>query len=150
MKKFVTGEFQMKNPQKYCGDLRKPITYRSSWEFVMMRKFDENPNIIAWASESITIPYRNPLTGRQSMYIPDFFVIYMDKNGKHIAEIIEVKPAREHPEYVRKPRERISERTKLTQIVNAAKWKAAMIYCAQRRIGFRVATEEQMFGMKRK
>lgn len=150
MGKFVTGTFQCVNPQKYCGDLRKPITYRSSWEFAMMNKFDAHPNVIAWASESITIPYQNPLTKRWTMYVPDFFVVYIDKDGRHHAELIEIKPAKEHPEYVRKKNERISERTKLTQIINAAKWQAAARYCAERKIAFRIATEDSMFGFTRK
>lgn len=148
--KFARGEFIMKNPQKYCGVLTRKIEYRSSWEYVMMKKFDEHPDVLAWASESITIPYYNPLTRKQSMYVPDFFVVYADKYGKKRAELLEVKPAREHPNYVRKGKERISERTKLTQIINAAKWKAAMEYCARRRIGFKVITEEQMFGIRGK
>jgi hypothetical protein len=41
-----------------------------------MMFLDSNDNIVQWASESITIPYRNPITGKQSMYVPDFFVTY--------------------------------------------------------------------------
>jgi hypothetical protein len=147
--KFSSGIFTPQNPQKYCGNTAKPIQFRSSWEYTLMNKFDTHPNVAAWSSESISISYQNPLTGKWSFYIPDFFVIYVDKDGKYNAEIIEIKPAKEHPEYRPGPKERISEKTKLIQTINAAKWQAAMKYCIQRKIGFRVATEQQMFGFKR-
>lgn len=116
----------------------------------MMRKFDEHPNVLGWASESISIPYQNPLTGKWSMYIPDFLVVYVDKNGNKHAEMIEVKPMRERPDYQKKANERLSAHTKLSQVVNAAKWAAAVKYCARNKIGFRVASEDEMFAYRRK
>jgi hypothetical protein len=84
------------------------------------------------------------------MYIPDFLVVYADKNGKKHAEIIEVKPMRERPDYQRKQGERLSERTKLAQMVNAAKWAAAVHFCAKNQLNFRVASEDEMFAYRRK
>ena len=69
--KFSHGKFTPKNPEKYIGTY--PISYRSSWELVFMNKCDTHPNIKQWASESIKIPYRNPLTKKHTYYIPDFF-----------------------------------------------------------------------------
>jgi hypothetical protein len=57
-----------------------------------MMFLDQNKHIIRWASESIRIPYRNPITGKQSIYVPDFFVVYENKFHTVQAEIIEVKP----------------------------------------------------------
>lgn len=147
-RKPVKGEFIPTNAQKYIG--KYPIIYRSSWEFTMMRKFDEHPNVIAWASETVSIPYQNPLTGRWSMYVPDFLVVYADRDGRKHAEVIEVKPMRERPDYQRKQGERLSERTKLAQVVNAAKWAAAVQFCAKNRLSFRVASEDEMFAYRRK
>ena len=62
MKKFASGRFSMKNPDKYVGG-RTPL-YRSSWEFAFMKFCDESPSISKWASESIKIPYRHPFTGQ--------------------------------------------------------------------------------------
>ena len=45
-----------------------------------MRLCDEHPNVAKWASESIKIPYRHPFTGKYTVYVPDFFVVYVDKN----------------------------------------------------------------------
>ena len=89
--KFAKGKFNPKFPEKYIG-LKTP-TYRSSWEQAFMRLCDEHPNVAKWASESIKIPYRHPFTGKYTVYVPDFFIVYMDKNGRKHAEMIEVKPS---------------------------------------------------------
>jgi hypothetical protein len=145
------GEYIPKNASKYIG--KRPITYRSSWELTIMRFFffDEHPNVICWSSESIEIYYQHPFkktaNGRpmQSKYIPDFFILYTDKTGKKHAEIIEVKPLRERPDYSKKPGERISQATKMAQVVNLAKWTAATAFCAKQGLHFRVASEDELF-----
>ena len=80
MSKYANGFYQLLNPEKYVG-INVPM-YRSSWEFSFMNFCDTNPNILKWASEAIKIPYRNPLTGKQTVYVPDFFIQYIDKNNK--------------------------------------------------------------------
>jgi len=88
MGKFAQGRFDPKNPEKYVGT-RTPI-YRSSWEWTFMKTCDENPSIQQWASESIKIPYRDPTTGKQTVYVPDFLIVYVDKDGKKHAEIVDL------------------------------------------------------------
>ena len=88
--RWANGLYEMANPTKYAGN-RKP-RYRSSWEHAFMRFCDNHPSVISWASESIKIPYRNPLTGRQSVYVPDFFIMYQNSKGKKRAELVEIKP----------------------------------------------------------
>ena len=83
MAKFAQGRFEMKNKEKYVGT-KLPMA-RSSWETVFMRMLDEHPGVAKWASEAIQIPYRNPLTGKPTIYVPDFFIQYADKNGKQDA-----------------------------------------------------------------
>jgi len=145
MAKFASDTFVPKNPHKYVG--KHPIIYRSSWELSLMMVFDQHPSVVQWGSESVQIPYKHPHTGKWSVYVPDFLVIYVDKNGKQHAEMIEVKPAKEVPGY---NETRISRKTREIQEVNAAKWQAAMIYCQKRGLYFRVATEKQLFAFKRK
>jgi hypothetical protein len=138
------GKFIPTNPQKYIG--KQPITYRSGWELQFMRVLDLHPNVVGWSSESITIPYRNPLTGQMTVYVPDFLVVYLDRDGGKHCEMIEVKPLKETPGYTGK----VPMRTKLVQAINLAKWQAAAAYCAKRNWRFRVATEAEMFAHKRK
>lgn len=145
MAKFAQGRFTMKNTQKYVG--KKTPLARSSWEFVFMRMLDENPSVLNWASESIQIPYQDPLTGRYTIYVPDFFMVYMDKNGKKHAELIEVKPASQtFREQVGK-----SAYNQEQYIKNLAKWEAAQAWCKQQGIAFRVINEGDIFhqGAKR-
>ena len=137
--RFARGKFSPKNQGKYVG-LKSP-TYRSSWEHAFMRLCDEHPNVYQWASESIKIPYRNPFTGKYTVYVPDFFIVYVDKNGRKHAEIIEVKPAAQSSmEKAGKSRGK-----QMQVVVNTAKWEAANAYAKQNRVTFRVVSEEQLF-----
>ena len=145
MAKFAQGRFEMKNPNKYVG--KKTPLARSSWEFVFMRMLDENPGVLNWASESIQIPYQDPLTGRYTIYVPDFFMVYADKTGKKHAEVIEVKPASQtFREQVGK-----SKYNQEQYIKNLAKWEAATAWCKQQGLVFRVVNENDIFhqGAKR-
>lgn len=146
MPKFAQGRFEMKNPNKYIG--KKTPLARSSWEFVFMRMLDEHPGVEKWASESIQIPYRDPLTGRQTIYVPDFFIMYIDKNKKKHAELVEVKPRSQTV------REEVGKSLYNQQeyIKNLAKWEAATAWCKQHGIRFRVVNEGDIFhqGSKRR
>jgi len=137
--KFARGKFVMTQPEKYVG-LKTP-TYRSSWEWSFMRFCDTNPSVQKWASEAVKIPYRDPLTGRQTVYVPDFFIQYVDKTGKMIVELIEVKPASQTL------LERVGK-NKYNQaqfVKNQAKWQAATIWCKQQGIKFRILNENDLF-----
>lgn len=146
MGKFAQGKFEMKNPSKYVG--KKTPLARSSWEFVFMKMLDEHPGVESWASESIQIPYRDPLTGRHTIYVPDFFIVYIDKNKKKNAELVEVKPANQTL------REKVGNNAynQSQYIKNLAKWEAASIWCKQQGIKFRVINESDIFhqGSKRR
>ena len=105
-----------------------------------MRFCDTNPNVLQWASEAIQIPYRNPLTGKLTHYVPDFLVTYCTKNNTLKAELIEIKP-RGQSEITegQRPRERA------VVAVNMAKWDAATKWCKKQGLTFRVITEDHMF-----
>lgn len=139
MSRFASGKFNCKFPEKYVGT--KSPTYRSSWEFAFMRFCDEHPSVEKWASESIKIPYRNPLTGKHTIYVPDFFIAYANKGGKKMVEIIEVKPANQ----AIKEKTGNSRVNQAHWIVNQAKWEAARAWCKQKGIFFRVITETDIF-----
>jgi hypothetical protein len=139
MSRFAQGKFNCKNPAKYIGG--KVPTYRSGWEFAFMKFCDEHPSVTQWASEAIRIPYRNPLTGKMTIYVPDFFMAYVDATGKQHVELIEVKPANQTS---LKEAGR-SRHNQLHSVVNAAKWEAANAYCKQNKIKFRIVTEHDIF-----
>lgn len=139
MPNFAQGKFTPKNPAKYVG--KHEPRYRSGWELTFMMFCDNHDGIIQWASEAIQIPYKNPLTGKQTIYIPDFFVLYQDKYGNQKAEIVEIKPKKQSLIESKTA----SARDRATVAVNHAKWAAAMAYCKKIGCSFRVVTEDDLY-----
>lgn len=138
MSKFAQGAYVVKNKAKYVG--KGTPRYRSGWEHAFMRFLDNNENILQWASESISIPYRNPITGKQSIYVPDFLITYRNRNNQMIAEVIEIKPKKQS---VIESKMKANERAVVA--VNYAKWDAATKWCKKQGLLFRVITEDDMF-----
>jgi len=139
MAKFARGKFAMKRPDKYVGT--KSPTYRSSWEWSFMNFCDNNEHVLKWASEAIQIPYRDPLTNRQTVYVPDFFIQYVDANNRILTELVEIKPASQTI------LERVGK-NKYNQaqfVKNQAKWAAASLWCRQQGIKFRILNENDIF-----
>jgi len=129
----------MKHPEKYVGT--KVPTYRSSWEWTFMNFCDNNKSVVKWASEAIQIPYRDPLTERQTVYVPDFFIQYVDKNNRVLTELIEIKPASQTI------LERVGKNkyNQAQYVKNQAKWTAANHWCRQQGIRFRILNENDIF-----
>lgn len=138
MSKFAQGTYKVINPQKYVGT-REP-RYRSSWEWHFMKFCDNNAHILQWASESISIPYRHPLTGKMTMYVPDFLITYQNAVGKTVAELIEIKPRKQS---VLEDKQTSKDRAIIA--VNYAKWDAATKWAKRQGMTFRVITEDQIF-----
>ena len=102
---------------------------------------DENPAIQQWSSEPVKIPYRDPLTGKQSIYVPDFLVMFVDRNHKQHAELWEVKPANQQIlEKVGK-----NPYNQAQFVKNQAKWAAASAWCKNQGIKFRILNEHDIF-----
>jgi hypothetical protein len=139
MSRYAQGIYVPKNPQKYSGN-HKP-RYRSGWELSMMMFLDNNDNILHWASESIKIPYKHPFTGKHTIYIPDFFVVYRNKHGKTLAEIVEIKPKKQSLIESKVA----SARDRMVVAINHAKWAACSAYCKAQGLTFRVITENELF-----
>jgi hypothetical protein len=139
MSRFAQGKYKIQNPEKYVG--KKTPTYRSSWEFHFMKFCDSNISIQQWASEAISIPYRCPITGKQTIYVPDFFIQYIDKNGKMFVELIEVKPQNQTI------REKVgnNKNNQIQYLRNIAKWRAAQAWCSAQGIKFRILNERDLF-----
>ena len=144
MGKWAQGIYTPKNPQKYIGN-HKP-KYRSGWELTFMTFCDSNDSIIYWASESMRIPYKHPLTGKPTIYVPDFLVVYQNRFGKQVAEVVEIKPKKQSiiESKVANAKDR------MVVAINHAKWSAAMAYCKSQGLTFRVITEDDIFYNGRK
>ena len=143
MSKFHQGKYQVINEAKYSG--KGTPTFRSSWELTFMQFCDNNPNVVAWASEPVKITYQNPLTGKITGYVPDFIIVYMDAKGQKRAELIEIKPSSQsNPELARK-------RGDQAQVaINYAKWEAAHAWAKKRGMTFRVINEGDIYSNTKK
>ena len=139
-----SGKFQPKNPRKYKGDPRLVI-YRSLWELKFMKWCDDHDHVLEWGSEEIVVPYRSPLDGRIHRYFVDFYIKIQNKNNTIKKYLIEVKPKKQT-----KPPKKKQRVTKSyifeckTWEVNKAKWKAAVEFCEDRRIEFKIITEDEL------
>lgn len=134
---YSQGLYTIQNPEKYVG--KGTPKYRSGWELTFMRFCDNHPSVVSWASENVRIPYRNPFTGRDTYYVPDFFVVYQ-KDGARRAELIEIKPkAQAVMEHAR------SQQEKMAVALNMCKWQAAQIWCKRMGATFRILTEEDIY-----
>ena len=139
-----SGRYRPSNITKYRGDYRN-IIYRSSWEKIFMRYCDKNDNIIEWGSEEVIIPYRSPLDNRLHRYFPDFYIKVKDLSGAPKKYIIEIKPKRQCTEpKIQKTKSRKYVREVMEYAKNQAKWDAAEDWCADRRMEFKVLTEDDL------
>ena len=139
MSRFAQGKFVPTQPAKYIGN--KVPTYRSSWEWTFMKFCDTHPSVQRWACEAIKIPYKNPLTGRQTVDIADVFIQDLDKANRLIVELSEIK--RSNQAVLEKVGGNETHQAQFIQ--NQAKWSAAQAWCKQQGIKFRVVTENELF-----
>ena len=139
-----SGKYKPTNRFKYKGDPTN-IIYRSLWERKFMVWCDRNENVIEWGSEEIVIPYISPVDRRIHRYFPDFYVRARTKTGRTEKFVIEVKPHKQTspPKKQRRVTKRYLTEVK-TYCVNEAKWKAAIEYCKDRRMQFKILTEHEL------
>jgi hypothetical protein len=134
--------FQPHFPEKYKGTF--PILLRSSWEISVAKILDHNPNILSWGSESIVIPYKNPLTGRISRYFIDFNMTMRDKEGNLKKFLIEIKPHAQTIPPTQTKNTRSLQRRQGEYIKNQKKWEAARSFAAKHGSNFVVLTEKHL------
>ncbi len=142
MKQWHQATFKPKNPEKYAG--KRLPRYRSGWELTFMRMCDNHPAVLSWASEPVRIPYRNPFTGKYTMYVPDFIMVYQNKSGKKIGELVEIKPKAQT--LIEKAKDK---NDKARIMVNRAKWQAAGEWAKRKGLRFRVVNEDSIYSIKK-
>jgi hypothetical protein len=137
--KFAQSVYTPKNAEKYVGN--KLPYCRSSWETTFCMFCDNNPAVQQWSSEPVKIPYRDPLTGKQTVYVPDFLITYVDRNERKHVEMVEIKPANQMIlEKVGK-----NPYNQAQYVKNMAKWEAASAWCRNQGIKFRVINEHDIY-----
>lgn len=139
-RKYQQGVYTPINPEKYAGN-PKNIIFRSGLERRFFKRMDENPDIVAWASEELFVEYISPVDNQIHRYFVDLLI----KTKANEVFMIEIKPDSE----TRPPKKgRKSQATFLaesvTWAVNEAKWKYAEAYCQKRGWKFVILTEKHL------
>ena len=139
-----SGKYKPTKPKKYKGDPSK-IVYRSLWERKFMVYCDRTSAVLEWGSEEVIIPYISPLDGKRHRYFPDFYVKVRQRNGTIKKWLIEVKPKAQcgPPKKPKRKTPRFINEVR-TWGVNQAKWEAAIDWCNDRGIEFKILTEDHL------
>lgn len=133
--KFHQGIFKPQNPNKYIGF--QPPFFRSSIEAKFMKFCDDNPNVIRWSSETITVPYFDKVKKKARTYYVDNYVEIMEGNvlKKYLVEL------KDHKETKKPVSKSGKKKTTLlyeqaTWTTNCCKWKAAHEFSKQKGFEF--------------
>tara|TARA_B100001094_G_scaffold74634_1_gene70964 strand:- start:5062 stop:5505 length:444 start_codon:yes stop_codon:yes gene_type:complete len=144
MAQSIKSRYRPKNPKKYKGDYNN-IICRSSWERKFCSWCDLNENIVAWGSEEFCIPYFDPTERKMRRYFPDFIINVKEHTGKIKTYVIEVKPRKQTlpPKQKKRMTKSFLYECKTFE-VNRAKWEAASEWCKDRKIEFKIITENEL------
>lgn len=138
-RKYRKYPYEPMNPEKFSGPI--PIIFRSSWELEFGEHCDKLPSVLSWGYESVAIPYKDPITGKQKTYTPDFFVEIAQQGGFSKHFIFEIKPMKEQLD------EHARSRADAALIArNNAKWAAATRWGDRHSMEFQVLNENNLFG----
>ena len=144
MAESIKSLFKPSFPKKYKGDATN-IICRSTWERKFCNWCDLNESILEWGSEEFWIPYRSPIDNKTHRYFPDFIIKVKESTGEVKTYVIEVKPKRQTKPPIKKKRVSKSYLYEMkTYSVNQAKWSAANEWCKDRRIEFKIITENEL------
>lgn len=141
-KAFHKGIFPLKHPEKYKGTL--PVVFRSSLEMRVYRWLDQSSHVISWGSESVVIPYFDPIRRKKRRYFIDVNAEIKTKDGRIEKVLLEIKPAAQTRVPQISPRQSIrSQQYALTTwVTNQAKWTAAKEWALKNNYKFTLLTEE--------
>lgn len=142
--KFIQGIYTPINNQKYMGT-GNPV-YRSALERDFFLFFDNNPNVTAWASEGIVVPYYFTADKKVHKYHVDLIAAIKDTGGNIQKYLIEIKPHTQTLAPVSSPRKKTSTvlYENLMYEKNLCKWRAATEYAAKKGLKFVVLTEKYL------
>jgi hypothetical protein len=129
---------------KYKGNTN-PV-YRSALECKFFYFFDNNPNVVAWASESIVVPYFNPVDNKVHRYYVDLIAAIREPNGNVQKYLVEVKPWSQTLAPVASKHKKTSTMLyeNLMYNQNQCKWNAATEYASKKGMKFVVLTEKYL------
>lgn len=139
--RYHQGIFVPMNQDKFIG---KTCIYRSGLELKFMRFCDNNPNVIKWGSECVTIPYYSKIDNKWHKYYVDNFVHIKegDVTKKYLVEIKPHKKTQPPTTKYKKKSHLLYEQTEW--VVNTCKWDAAKDFCKRNKMNFIIITEKEL------
>jgi hypothetical protein len=78
------------------------------------------------------------------MYVPDFIMVYQNKNGQKIGELVEIKPK---AQTLMEKAKTQTDKAKI--LLNREKWKAAGEWAKRKGLRFRVVNEDSIYSIKK-
>lgn len=159
-RKYVSGPYTPKNPEKYIGT--KIPVYKSSYEWRMMYWCDLNTNVLKWSYEPFPIEYtfQVPDTAPDWMkslvdykvhrYYVDFYARIVDNDGRVKDYMLEIKPYNQTviPKEPKRKTKKTLKQFYISMcefIKNSNKWAAAREKFNKQGIDFQVLTERNLF-----
>ncbi len=151
--KYTQGIYNLINPNKYLGQPEN-IYFRSSWEYKLYFYLDNEPRVIRWNVEGITVPYEmkdDNGSWHTMRYHPDAYAEIVALDGSISKNVIEIKPYNETipPEQPKRVTAKSLENHEYrlrTYLKNLNKWKNAKEFCDKRGLNFMIMTEKYFDG----
>jgi hypothetical protein len=134
------GSFKITKPEKYMGDYTK-VVYRSLWERQCFKWCENNPNVKAWNSEEVVVPYLSRADKRMHRYFVDLLVemtsgeIFLIEIKPKIQTKPPVKPKRKTKKYINEV---------VTYVKNQDKWESADKFANHKGWKFQIWTEDTL------
>lgn len=140
---FRQGTYKPINRNKYKG--KNNPTYRSGWELKFFKFCDNNPNVLEWSSETVIIPYINPIDNKPHRYFVDNMV-YIKEGEVKKRYLIEIKPSKQTlpPTISKNKKKSTMIYEQVTYAQNKAKWAAAVDYAKKHNMEFKIITEKEL------
>jgi hypothetical protein len=122
------------------GDYTK-VVYRSLWERQCFKWCENNPNVKAWNSEEVVVPYLSRADKRMHRYFVDLLVemtsgeIFLIEIKPKIQTKPPVKPKRKTKKYINEV---------VTYVKNQDKWESADKFANHKGWKFQIWTEDTL------
>ena len=111
---------------------------------------DQSPNVLKWGSEILVIPYFFHYDKKMHKYYTDIYMETISRDGRIEKFVIEIKPKKQtkRPAVPKKKTPKAMRNYKKSLVEferNTAKWKSTTKYCEERKLKFKIITENELF-----
>lgn len=140
-------------PESKCTNT-DPVEYRSQLEFNFFHKLERSKNVIRWSSETIKVPYFNPIRSREEgrPVKNNYYVDLLVETKNMGTLLVEIKPEKEIKAIQENIKPKRTKRKKETTYkyemkmweINKAKWEQAKKFANVRGWTFLCVSEKDL------